>query len=168
MMSDHVRTQLRDAVVAALRGNVAGVAERVFPGRTWPLSVDTDFPAILVFTPGGPSSYDTMGWGSATAPMLVRQERVSAEVRVRTRAGGSASDPTSGPRVEPDKALDDIALEVERLVFQWAVGAALVQTLELVNTQIETRVVGDAREGLLLLTWRAEIRTPAEAPDTAI
>lgn len=155
-MPTHVRQQLREAVVAALRGNVTGVDERVFPSRTWPLTAEVDFPAILVFTPGGPSSYDTMGWSSASAPMLMRQERVAVELRVRTK------------NTEPDAALDALALEVERLVFAWAVGAALVQALELVQTQIETRALGDAREGVALLTWRTEIRTAADAPDTAL
>lgn len=156
-MSVHVRKQLRDGVVGALVGSLTGVADRVFPGRTWPLTADADFPAVLVFTPGGPSGYDTMGWRSETGfPALDRQERVAAELRVRTKG------------VEPDDALDALALEVERLVIQWAAGSALLQTLELVQTQVETRAAGDAREGVALLTWQAGIRTPADAPDMAL
>lgn len=69
------RTQLRDAVIAALQASSAFPSQNVFWARTWPTSA-TDYPAILIYTPRsrkeavvvGPSEFRT----TATFSIQVR------------------------------------------------------------------------------------------------
>lgn len=149
----HVRQQIRDAVVAALTGR-APWADRVFAGRTWPLD-ETEMPALLVWSLGGPSDVDAMG-DDDTTMTLERDERVVVEGRVRSK------------NVEPEDLLDELAVIVEPLMMADSGLGALVDRRELINTERRSGVVGDAREGLIRLTYRVVYVTAAGDPTVKV
>jgi len=156
-MAAHLRRQIRDAFVVALRG-LPLTGSNVFKGRSWPTE-DASLPALLVYAHGGDpvgnSAYDSMASSDADIP-LERDERVTVEGICRT-AG-----------IDPDDTLDDIALAVEPALLKAAGLKALVDRLELVSTAIATESGGEKRRGSIKLTYRVVFTTPAGSPDTKV
>lgn len=147
-MPDHVRKQLRDAVVAALQ-SLPTTGSRVYSGRTWKLA-EIETPALLVFARGGASQLDSMDDG------LQRDERLVVMGLVQT-AGE-----------EPDDKLDAIAAEVEARVMADPGLGALVLLRELINSELTAEAVDAMRHGTLTLTWRMVLRTAAGTPTEAL
>lgn len=152
-MAKHIRQQLREAVIAALKGNTAA-GQNVFGRRDWPL--DATYPAIIVWTEGGPSAFESMADTDAVRP-LERIERVVVEVRVRHGGGEDAA-----PRLEDD--LDARAAEVEPLMMSDEDIGNLVTERQLIESEPTSLIAGDARIGALRLTYRLITVTAAGNP----
>lgn len=153
-MAFHIRRQLRDVVVAALKGHTSA-GENVWAGRTWPIAQGTKA-ALLVYFEGGPSLFEAMG----ASPTLARNERLVVQAVVRTRG------------VEPEDSLHALAAEIEPLIAAAAVPGgtigAIALAAELVNTEIQAQADGDDRAGEMRLTYSLPVRTTAADPTTAL
>lgn len=156
-MAFHIRRQLRTAVVAAL-GGLPTTGANVFPGREWPTD-PACFPGILVYARGGASAFESMGDTDA-AVTLARDERLTIEGLVRVTGGEPAG--------ALDDALDAIAAEVEPAMMTDPGIAALVERRELVETQLDGRLAGDARIGTIRLTYRIVYATAAGTPTAKV
>lgn len=157
-MSLHIRAQLRNAVIVALTGATAA-GSNVFDERTWPLEPGS-FPALLVWDEGGPSSFAAMADTDAARP-LDRVETLVIECAVQ-RSGGERAAPTIGA------ALDALAAEVEALMMGDAGIGDLVDERQLVATEKDTAIAGDARRGALKLTYRCLFTTTAGNPTARV
>lgn len=153
----HLRRQVRDAFGQALAGLSFGA--NVFRGRSWPLH-DANYPAALIYARGGASSYDAAATDNGLAPLL-RDERVVVEIALQV--GGDDNGP-----VCLDDQIDDRAAEVEAAVMASSAIGALVDHLELVGTEVDAAVGGDARRGSCRLVYRVIFRTQAGDPSVRV
>lgn len=146
-MADHVRKQLRDAVVTRVTG-LPTTGARVYAHRAYPLE-RAKLPALRVYTASETAEIVTIH-----APMI--QDR-SIEVRVE---GVEAAAETS-----LDDTLDQIAKEVETaLSTALTVGGASV-TLTYTGCEIELSDDGDKPHGVVTLNFTARLFTASDAPD---
>lgn len=145
-MANHVRKQLRDAVVSALTG-LATTGTNVFGSRVRPLE-DSAIPGLLVFLTDEDSQDVTV-----SDPVL--QERLQ-EVRVEGYAKADTA---------LDDTLDQIAKEVE---------VALSATLTIGGKKIllgydgcsaELDEKGEEPTGSITLRFKAQVYTAAGIPD---
>lgn len=146
-MADHVRKQLRDAVVAAVTG-LDTTEDRVFAHRAYPVE-RTELPALRVYTASESVEIQTIH-----APMV--QDR-TVEVRVEgLQAAGEAS---------LDDDLDQIAKEVETaLSAALTVGGKSV-TLTYTGSEIELDDEAAKPHGIVTLNFTARLFTASNAPD---
>lgn len=152
-MPVHMRTQIRDALVAALReGGVSGNSwgSRVFASRRYPLA-RTDLPAILVYTLEESSGRDT-------ARNLQRQ--LSVAVEAVTEANGTL-----------DAELDELCRQAEASISVDPTLGGLVYDIELRGTQIALHPGGADRKpefetGGAAMAFLATYRTPVTDPAT--
>lgn len=152
-MADHLRTRLRHAIAAALKG-LPTTGERVHAGRTWPLH-DNEFPCLLVYARGGAYRVDAQDDSDETRP-TERDERLVIEGCVRTRGQ------------EPDDMLDRIELEVVGALMASDAVGALLEIREPVSSDISARATGESREGSIKLVYRIVNRSPAGDPTTKL
>lgn len=153
----HLRRQVRDAFGQALAGLSFG--GNVFRGRSWPLH-DANYPAALIYARGGASSYDAAAASNGLSP-LTRDERVVVEIALK--AGGD-----DAAAVCLDDEIDDLAAEVEAAVMASVAIGALVDHLELVGTEVDAAVGGDARRGSCRLIYCVMFRTQAGDPSVRV
>ena len=146
-MADHVRKQLRDAVVARLVA--AGLPAR--SGRLWPLR-PADLPVVLVYVDG--ERLEPMHMGGAEAEIM----RL-ASLRIEVIAAGSR-------KVEDD--LDDLSARIERAVFTPDRTPGPARGLVLESVRISMRAEGEAAFGHVVMEYEAKICTAMNAPDTAL
>ena len=150
-MAFHLRRQIRDAVVAALKG-LPTTGDNVFPGRTWPIPPELET-SLLVYLEGGPSRLDSMGRGMGdTTLSLLREEKLAIRAIVRTTGH------------EPEDVLHQIAAEVEPPLMANGALGGLVIARELVNTEISAHAQGNDRVGEMKLTYSLTVRTSAGDP----
>lgn len=155
-MAEHARSALRKLFAERLAG-LPSTAGRVYPSRTWPLGkVLDEGAALLVYCRGGNSQFDNQG-GMGDGRALGRDERLIVEGHVRLIG------------VDPDDALDQIATEVEqRLMGDEDLaepdGAARLEFLGLIDTNIESNAEAGVRQGRIRLTFRIVYRTAAADP----
>jgi hypothetical protein len=148
-MADHVRKQVRDAIVTALTG-LTTTQSRVFRSRVYPLQV-ADLPGLCVQMPVEETSPSTIH-----VPAL--QER-NIDLAVSGYAEESAV---------LDDELDTIAKEVET-----ALSASLVVSgvnVEPVYVGMDTEFDGEAEKphGVIRIRYRVRLFTAANAPDTLL
>ncbi len=156
-MAKHIRQQLREAFIAALKGaTVAG--QNVFGRRDWPL--DSSYPAIIVWTEGGPSGFQSTADTDSARP-LERSETVVVEILMKGSGGEDAA-----PHLED--ALDGAAAAVEPLLMTDAGLDALVDERQLVESRPDTALAGDGRRGSLRLTYRCHTCTAAGDPTAKV
>ncbi len=156
-MAKHIRQQLREAFIAALKG-ATDAGQNVFGRRDWPL--DGAYPAIIVWTEGGPSAFESMADTDAARP-LERTETVVVDLRARGTGGEDAA-----PRLEDE--LDALAATVEPIVMSAASIDALLDERQLVETRVHSELAGDARIGSLRLTYRCITCTAAGDPTAKV
>jgi hypothetical protein len=153
-MAEHVRTRIRDAVVAVLRGTAPNKM-RVYPMRRMPLQAD-QLPALLVYTLAEDAAVETMSGPRFLARDLdlvvegVAQDNDELEaaldrlaVIIETRLGTAFSDPSSGLR-------------------------SLARAGNLVRTEIGMRPPqspDEAGTGHIVTTFRVNYRTRSENPE---
>lgn len=135
---EHVKTQLRRAVAAAVTG-LPTTGGRVFQARAWPLQ-ENDMPCLLVHT--SDESIDT----KATGPVRIQSRRVSVVVVAMAMHSDA---------VEDD--LDRIAAEVEAAVFAATPVRALTKSLELTATDSALSAEASFVVGQIRLSFSAVV-----------
>ncbi len=153
-MIDHVRKQIRDAVVAALMG-LPTTADRVYVGRTRSLKAAHE-PTLLVYTRSETSKRAVKG----VPPKLDRVVLLDIEGRVSTAD-------------VPDDLLDQISGEVEAVMWDLfdGVGAflgGLAMDLQLVSTEVIAQAEGDRQIGGVRLEYSCLYRTAEGTPVLAV
>lgn len=145
-MPDHVRKQIRAAVVAAVTG-LTTTGTNVFVSRQ-PRIEDDEYPCLLVYTLEEESEIDTMN--------RPRGLERSVDVAIEAVEKG-----TTGV----DDTLDTIAKEVEAALGNNLLGG-LVKDLWLSSTKFTFD--GEAKKvyGAAQMIWQANYRTPEDDPTT--
>lgn len=153
-MADHVRRQIRDAVVQALTG-LPTTAARVYVGRARPLAPAHE-PTLLVYT----RSETAVRGAGGRQPKLDRVVILDVEGRV------SLPD-------APDDVLDQIAVEVEAAMWGLAdqLGTflnGLARDIKLVSTEVIAEAAGERHIGGVRLEYAVAYRTSEGAPGSAV
>jgi hypothetical protein len=153
-MADHLRKQIRDAVVARLTG-LPTTADRVYVGRTRPLKQAHD-PTLLVYTRSETSTRGATG----RPPKLDRVVILDVEGRVSM----------PGP---PDDVLDQIAGEIEAAMWDLvdANGTflnGLAQNIKPVSTELVAESDGERHIGGVRVEYLVTYRTTEGAPTAAV
>ena len=149
-MANHVRRQIREAVVSALTG-LTTTGSRVFASRVYPLEA-ADLPGLQVFTVSESSVVESISNPSPLDRTLV--------LRVEVVARATA---------DLDDALDGICKEVEiALAMPCAALAGLAKTIALGNTDIEFDGGGDQPTGRAVMDYVISYNVMENAPDVAI
>lgn len=140
-MPEHVRKQIRDAVVDLLDG-LTVTGDRVFIGRTRPLQAG-HAPTILVYARDEAIERETMG----RPPALARTCTLIVECRMCSAT-------------PPDDALDAIAADVEAAIGDDPrIGGIAIDSV-LQRTEIEAVAQGEWHLGAARLTYAVRYRTP--------
>ncbi|MEY9110397.1 hypothetical protein ABH999_006593 [Bradyrhizobium yuanmingense] len=151
MMPDHVRKQIRDAVVTGLTG-LPSTADRVYAGRTRPLQVGHD-PTLLVYTRAETSQRAVLG----RPPKIERRCTLHVEGRVSTAA-------------PPDDLLDQIAAEIEAgiaAMINYGTSVflgGLAQNVQLTATEMVAEADGERQIGGVRVEYLVTYRTVEGAP----
>ena len=149
----HVRTQIRNAVIAALVG-LPTTGNRIYPGRTLPLDLDrAGGPALLVFA-GDEPEVEVVGFG---VPRM-EQHTLLLHVRGLAKAGINLED-----------VLDQIALEVQPAIGgSAALQGALAKGCDLVAVQAGEDETLEQPVGMITLTWRCQYYIYADNPSVSV
>jgi hypothetical protein len=153
----HARTQVRNAVIAALTG-LASTGARVYAGRTRSLGA-AHAPALLVYARETASAAD-----SRPPRKLAHTLTLFVEGRV-ARAAASATEDVSRA-LEND--LDQVELEVAAAIGADPTLGGLVKDIMLVRSTLSTQAPGERHEGEVRLEFRVEYRTAETAPGVII
>lgn len=145
----HARTQIRKAVVNALKGNTAA-ENRVYESRVYPLD-DPKLPALLVFTP-----QESMGQPSIQRPRTqMRQLQLMVEGYLKARG-------------DIDSDADALALEVEQLLGADPTLGGLVKDAMLDTTATRLSGEGEKPVAIVSLTFLILYSVKENAPQTLI
>ena len=104
----HRRSAIQSAILAALGPLVPSVVANVFSGRVYPISVETELPAINVRL-GAESTFEGTDRGGSDFVRQVRNLEISLEIWTTDEG-------------DIDLAADNIALEVERVLVPTVLG----------------------------------------------
>jgi hypothetical protein len=143
----HVRTQIRNAVVARLTG-LPLTGANVFASRVYPID-DTQLPALLINTDGEEIEPNATG-------LLIRSLALAIRVLVRK------------PGVGLDDDLDTIAEDVEEAMATGPLLAGASEQMTLTALAVEFDREGDAPFGVLTLNYRIDYITTSAAPGSAL
>ncbi|MCA1381298.1 hypothetical protein [Bradyrhizobium sp. BRP23] len=154
MMADHVRKQIRDAVVARLTG-LPSTGNRVYVGRTRPLGA-AHKPTLLIYTRSETASRTVKG----VPPKLDRVMILDVEGRV------SLAD-------VPDDTLDQIAGEIEAAMWDLFDGRGtfingLAMDIKPVSTELIAEAAGERHIGGVRVEYLVTYRTAEGAPTAAV
>lgn len=145
----HARTQVRDAVLAAVTG-LTTAKRNAFASRVHPVN-ENEMPCVLVFTRDEPAELITM------SPPRGQKRTVNVMVEGYVKH-------TEGY----DDKLDKIAVEVEKALYNNPSLQAVVRDIFLVNTEIN--LVGDADKpvAVVSMSFSAQYYTRENDPETII
>jgi len=146
----HVRTQIRNAVAAALTG-LTTTGPRVHPSRVWPLQ-QTDLPALLVYTTSDQVDYERSTIGRPRK--LWRDLELVVEARAASAAG-------------LDDTLDRIETEVIAALNLDITLGGLAKEIEIAGTEIEFDTA-ETPIGTNRMTFRLAYRHREDDPNTAL
>lgn len=154
----HIRTQIRDAAVAALTG-LATTGANVFKSRTLALDDGSgggkvQIPGLLIYTKDEDSELAAMGGDSA--PLERAVELVIVPVGAQT-----ASE-------DLDDLLDRIAVEVEVAVAANRKWGGLAKDTVLESSKQDLSGSGETDQGMLVMTFTVQCFTARNNPETAI
>lgn len=145
-MANHVRKQLRDAVVTAVTG-LATTGTHVHGWRVYALQEADELPALSVYVTDEEASRITIH-----APAVV-ERRVTVHVQGVAKASSSVED-----------TLDTIAKEVEVALASGVVIGSTTVPLEYTGCEVDI-ARGDKPIGMVDLRFSAVIHNTATAPD---
>lgn len=137
-MADHIRQQIREAVVAAVTG-LTTTAGRVHDSRVYKLET---LPALAVYALSEPVEYDT-------------QERPRGQTRELELVVEGFAKATASL----EDTLDTIAKEVEAALTADVTRGGLAKDTLLASTEIALEGGADKPHGVVRLTWLIEYRT---------
>ena len=153
----HIRTQIRDAVVRALKGTRT-LDERVFPGRPYALG-EKEMPGAIVTVTGEQSEISAMG----DDPRLSR----AVSLVVTGFVKGEAT----------EDLLDEIAVDVETAIAgertlnprsQPERAAAIAMDVSLADTRVAVDGEGTVRAGQIQMTFLVQTRTARSQPGSFV
>ena len=145
----HARTQIRKAVVNALKANTAA-ENRVYESRVYPLD-DPKLPALLVYTP-----QESMGQPSIQRPRTqMRQLQLMVEGYLKARG-------------DIDSDANALALEVEQLIGADPTLGGLVKDAMLDTTATRLSGEGEKPVAIISLTFVILYSVKENAPQTLI
>lgn len=148
-MADHIRTQLRDAVVTAVTG-LTTTGTRVFASRPDPQAA-ANLPCLHVYTQS-----EQVAGQSLDEPEIQRHD---VEVRVEGLAKATSA---------LDDTLDLIAKEVETALADPLTVDGKSVTLSYTGCDIEIRRDTQQPHGAVVLTFTTDLYTLADAPDVLV
>jgi len=141
----HVRTQIRNQVIAALAG-LPTTGNRVYPGRSLPLDPDrVGGPGLLVYC--GNEEVEAV---TLHAP-AIEEHALLLHLRGVAKASANLED-----------VLDQIALEVQRAMAQ------ALPDMALIALQVGEDDTLEKPCGLITLTYRMKYHVHADAPDVLL
>lgn len=145
-MADHVRKQLRDAVVTALTG-LATTGANAFGARVYPLQ-DDELPALRIFT----ASEDALASTIHVPALIERAVHLVVEGVAKATA-------------DLDDTLDAIGLEVETALAPGMVLGSRTIALTYSGCGIELSGEGEKVTGSISMRFEAVLYNAANTPD---
>lgn len=145
-MADHVRKQLRDAVVTALTG-LATTGANAFGARVYPLQ-DAELPALRIFTNAEQANAETIHLPTLVGRVL--------ELVVEGVAKATA---------DLDDTLDAIAKEVETALAPGVVVGSKTIALVYGGCDIELSGEGEKATGSISMRFEAKLINTVNTPD---
>lgn len=145
----HARTQIRQAVIALLKGNT-GAGNNVFEARVYPID-DPKLPALLVYT-----KLETLGEQSMSRPRTQQRElRLSIEVYVKARG-------------KVDEDTDALALEIEQLIAADITLGGLVKDMVLDTTETQFSDDGERPVAVAVMNYAILYTVKEHQPQTLV
>lgn len=145
----HARTQIRQAVIALLKGNTSA-GNNVFEARVYPID-DPKLPALLVYT-----KLETLGEQSMSRPRTQQRElRLSIEVYVKARG-------------KVDEDTDALALEIEQLIAADVTLGGLVKDMVLDTTETQFSDDGDRPVAVAVMNYAILYTVKEHQPQTLV
>ena len=145
----HARTQIRQAVIALLKGNT-GAGNNVFEARVYPID-DPKLPALLVYT-----KLETLGEQSMSRPRTQQRElRLSIEVYVKARG-------------KVDEDTDALALEIEQLIAADVTLGGLVKDMVLDTTETQFSDDGERPVAVAVMNYATLYTVKEHQPQTLV
>jgi hypothetical protein len=145
----HARTQIRQAVIALLKGNTSA-GNNVFEARVYPID-DPKLPALLVYT-----KLETLGEQSMSRPRTQQRElRLSIEVYVKARG-------------KVDEDTDALALEIEQLIAADVTLGGLVKDMVLDTTETQFSDDGERPVAVAVMNYVILYTVKEHQPQTLV
>lgn len=145
----HARTQIRQAVIALLKGNTSA-GNNVFEARVYPID-DPKLPALLVYT-----KLETLGEQSMSRPRTQHRElRLSIEVYVKARG-------------KVDEDTDALALEIEQLIAADVTLGGLVKDMVLDTTETQFSDDGERPVAVAVMNYAILYTVKEHQPHTLV
>lgn len=145
----HARTQIRQAVIALLKGNT-NAGNNVFEARVYPID-DPKLPALLVYT-----KLETLGEQSMSRPRTQQRElRLSIEVYVKARG-------------KVDEDTDALALEIEQLIAADVTLGGLVKDMVLDTTETQFSDDGERPVAVAVMNYAILYTVKEHQPQTLV
>lgn len=149
----HVRTQIRNAVIAALVG-LPTTGNRIYPGRTLPLDPERIGGAGLLVFSGDEPEIERITMGNPA----IEQHTLLLHVRGVVKASSNLED-----------VLDQIALEVQTaMANSSAMQGSIAKSCDLVALQAGEDETLEKPAGMITLTYRCQYHIQANAPGVLI
>src|SRR5690606_13562113 len=143
------RTQIRQAVIALLKGNTSA-GNNVFEARVYPIN-DPKLPALLVYT-----KLETLGEQSMSRPRTQQRElRLSIEVYVKARG-------------KVDEDTDALALEIEHLIAADVTLGGLVKDMVLDTTETQFSDDGERPVAVAFINYAILYTVKEHQPQTLV
>jgi hypothetical protein len=142
----HVRTQIREAMKAALTG-LPTTGAKVFKSRDWPRNAE-ELPALLIYS--GPESSEPVDFDEATD----RDYDVVVEVALFAGADGI------------DDFMDQIAVEVENAVQADQTFGGLAKSTTLTGSEPDVNLDGEMPFGSLAMTYSVNYVADSDPEET--
>ncbi len=145
----HARTQIRQAVIALLKGNTSA-GNNVFEARVYPID-DPKLPALLVYT-----KLETLGEQSMSRPRTQQRElRLSIEVYVKARG-------------KVDEDTDALALEIEQMIAADVTLGGLVKDMVLDTTETQFSDDGERPVAVAVMNYAILYTVKEHQPQTPV
>lgn len=145
----HVRTQIRNAVTALLKGNTTA-GDNVYEARVYPLN-DPKLPALLVY-----SKQETVGEQSMSRPRTQQRElMITVEAYVKARGN-------------VDEDTDTLAMEIEQLIAADPSLGGLVKDTALDTTETQFSDDGEKPVAVAILTFSVLYTVKEHEPHTLV
>ncbi len=149
-MADHVRAQVRAAVVTALK-EITAFGDRVYPYRVKPLIT---LPSVVVTTPKDEVDLDSCVF-SANGPVDYHVIRLEIAVYTKTADG-------------LDDDLDGYAVSIEQKMLADDTFGGLLNSLQPESAEVVTAGEIEKPAGVLVMVWQAAYRTLRGTPTVAL
>ncbi len=145
----HARTQIRQAVIALLKGNTSA-GNNVFEARVYPID-DLKLPALLVYT-----KLETLGEQSMSRPRTQQRElRLSIEVYVKAQG-------------KVDEDTDALALEIEQLIAANVTLDGLAKDMVLDTTETQFSDDGERPVAVAVMNYAILYTVKEHQPQTLV